>query len=518
MSLHITLIFFSVSYNFSCPKSSPLNNEVKINMNSCCIYSNYANLSDELEHVKSSREMKEFLQHQIQCHVQIFEYQVDDILTSNISNNLNSIFFPQLCETCNDTYKDIAIFYFKNYHIIQFFIIAFAIISLLGNGITIIHEIQTLIKLKDMPPDAKEKKLYKILVSNLCFADLLMAIYILTLSITELTFERISSDLCNTIGVISVLSMQASVSILVIITGYRLHGVLFPFKHVDIKLAVCLLVFVWIAWIVVVSLPLFNESLFAFEFTREIESNSVDGEKSFTEHITKVTRTVQHLASAINATDDLFSQVLVTANKFQTNEVAVQVLKSFNLVNFEQNTNLVNCYFSKSACTMDFLIDARNTTTTYFSLFLLSFDLVCYLYILIANLIILRSISKLCFLSSFFPCLSLRNFFEKQERTAPKAINENKQVYVRILIIIVTDLICGIAICLIGLGHYFQGLVSDCSHNRSYGDIATPFIMMLFPLNSVINPYIYSFHLWKAIYRRCKQRLRYCKFYSFANS
>ena len=517
MSLHISLIFFSVSYNFSCPKTSSLNNEVKINMNSCCTYSNYANLSDELEHVKSSREMKEFLQHQIQCHVQIFEYQVDDILTNNTSNNLNSIFFPQLCETCNDTYEDIAIFYFENYHIIQFFIIAFAIISLLGNGITIIHEIQTLIKLKDMPPDAKEKKLYKILVSNLCFADLLMATYILTLSITKLTFERISSDLCNTIGVISVLSMQASVSILVIITSYRLYGVLFPFKHVNIKLAVFLLVFVWIVWIVVVSLPLFNESLFAFEFTREIESNSVDGEKSFTERITKVTRTVQHLASAINATDDLFSQVLVTANKFQTNEVAVQVLKSFNLVNFEQNTNLVNYYSLKFGCTMEFLIDARNTTTTYFSLFLLSFDLVCYLYILIAYLIMLKNISKLCFFS-ILPCLSLRYFSEEQEQNVPKAINENKQVSLQILIIIVTDLICGIAICFVGLGYYFQGLVSDCSHNRSYGDIATPFIMMLFPLNSVINPYIYSFHLWKAIYRRCKQRLRYCKFYSFANS
>ena len=176
--------------------------------------------------------MKEFLQKQIQCHVQIFENQVDYILTRNMSNNLNSIFFPQLCETCNNTYEDITDFYLKNYHIFPVIVIAFAVISLLGNGITIIHEIQTLIKLKDTPPDAKEKKLYKILVLNLCFADLLMAIYLIAFLIAKITFERISSDLCNTIGVTSALSTQASVSILVIITGYRLHGVLFPFKHV----------------------------------------------------------------------------------------------------------------------------------------------------------------------------------------------------------------------------------------------------------------------------------------------
>ena len=285
--------------------------------------------------------------------------------------------------------------------------------------------------------------------------------------------------------------------------------------HVNIKLAVYSLVLVWIAWIVLVSLPLFNESLFAFEFTREIESNNVDGEKSFTKHITKVTRTVQHLASAINATDDLFSQVLVTANKFQTNEVAVQVLKSFNLVNFEHNTSLVNYYSSKRGCTIEILIEARNTTTTYFSLFILSFNLVGYLFILIAYLIIFNNISKSCFFS-ILSCLSPRYFSETQEQNVPKVINENKQVYVRILIVIVTDLTCGIAICLIGLGHYLQGLVFDCSHNRSFLKIAALCVWILFPLNSVINPYIYSFHLWKGICRRCKQRLRYCKFNKFA--
>ena len=157
-------------------------------------------------------------------------------------------------------------FYLKKHHIFPVIVIAFAVISLLGNGITIIHEIHTLIKLKDTQ-GAKEKKLYKILVLNLCFADLLMAIYVIAFLIAKITFERISSDLCNTMGVISALSTQASVSILVIITGYRLYGVLFPFKLANIKLAVCSLVFVWIVWIVLVLLPLFNESLFAFEFT-----------------------------------------------------------------------------------------------------------------------------------------------------------------------------------------------------------------------------------------------------------
>ena len=99
----------------------------------------------------------------------------------------------------------------------------------------------------------------------------------------------------------------------------------------------------------------------------------------------------------------------------------------------------------------------------------------------------LKNISKSCFFS-ILSCWSVRYFSEGQEQNVPEANNENKQVYVRILIVVFTDLTCGIAICLIALGHYFQGLVYDCSHNRTYEMKAAPFLLILFSLNSVINP------------------------------
>ena len=149
-------------------------------------------------------------------------------------------------------------------------LVAMEIISLLGNGAAIMYEIQTLTK--QTTRKAKEEKINNMLVLNLCFADLLMGIYLIIISLSYLLNHTIAFNfnLCNAMGIISTLSIQVSMSVLVIISAYRLYSVLYPFKPIRIKVAVILMVLIWIVWMVVAIVPVFNETLFAHKFTKAV--------------------------------------------------------------------------------------------------------------------------------------------------------------------------------------------------------------------------------------------------------
>ena len=82
---------------------------------------------------------------------------------------------------------------------------------------------------------------------NLCLADVLMAIYLIVLPNTlkhSSSPERATSLTCDALGVTSVLSLQVSMSILVIISAYRSFSVLHLYKHIHAKASVILIVLV----------------------------------------------------------------------------------------------------------------------------------------------------------------------------------------------------------------------------------------------------------------------------------
>ena len=119
------------------------------------------------------------------------------------------------------------------------------------------------------------------------------------------------------------------------------------------------------------------------------------------------------------------------------------------------------------------------------------------------------NISKLRF-KKFFPCVYRVEFMKNETPTVPQINSENKKVYTRIFVIIVTNLISGMLTSLIGIAYYFDSLTNNCVINRDFKNWASSVTMLLFPLNSIINPYIYSFRLWKTLLKKCKQRLLEC--------
>ena len=461
--------------------------------------------------MENSRSMKRFLHKNVHWNLQRKEFPSGDVnnflddkqkyFKQNFNDvnvvNFSGIFVCDGYGSKNDNHTYITInSVLNNYYII---FVVLGIVSLVGNSIVIIHQIKTL--LIQNKSSTKERKIYNILVLNLCLADLLMAFYLIAGPIYITKLESISFSLCNALGVISALSIQLSVSLLAIITAYRLCGIVFPFRIlVRTKITVVLLCLVWFLWFAVVSLPLFNELLFAREFSYGIEVLNHQCQIPFR----KVIKIVESLADAVNPKYETFWHILHKLRNHKNNEVALQVLKSFDLLNFERDQiQFLDFYNFRRGCTIETII-SKNNAKSLLSFVLLMVNFAEYLFIVVSYFIIIKNISALR-IKGFFPCLLQKPSVNNQKKKPKKQKTENKQIYKRIFAIVITDLVCGIPICIIGLVHYFGGLLSVSIEFRftNFTNLAPILVMVLIPINSVVNPYIYSFHLWKSLYKRC---------------
>ena len=447
------------------------------------------------------------------------------------SNANNEIFFDKLCNHCDDDVaKDNESQQCTDLSTITLSLIledypepfiTMGVLSLLGNLVALIYEIKTLMQLSKQ--DAKEAKIYNILVLNLCFADVLMAIYLIVLPNTlkhSFRSERATSLTCDALGVTSVLSSQVSMSILVIISAYRLFSVLHPYKHIHVKMSVILIVLVWFIWLLVAIVPLLNETVLKHGFTRGImvcpKGDNVCNctKRSSPQSVQKLSKIVQVLENGLVSENNLYSQVIKRVNDYQTNEVALQLLNSFNLVDMKcDDIYLIDYYTSFRACTVDlFFANDHSTAHKAFSLVLITSSLAGYFFILIAYLIILKRISS-SRIKNLIPCMR-KKVSPKQARSEPqtqKIKNENKGVYIRILVICVTDVICGIIVCVVGLVYFFDSIITpECwlSNFESFKHRAPIVAIVFFPLNSVINPYIYCFHLLQKSLKCCKTQVK----------
>ena len=461
--------------------------------------SNYSALLDELRRVNSARSMKLFLENYVRWNVRINAVQQISEFSENISLNYsNQLSFSRFCDSCySPDAEKIFLGTFDDYYVVIFIL---GLVSLFGNGTTIFHVLKIIIKQNFT--NEKERKIYNILVLNLCLADLLMGIH-LTIGTIALRFDFLDSTLCNALGIMSALSIQVSASILVIITCYRLYGVLFPFNHIRIKLSVISLVIIWFLWLVVVSIPLFNEKLFAFEFTQEVVITNSDNEEKI--ELYGIIRTIQNLAKNLNTTDELFNEVLHVLNKYKSNEVALQLLKSFNLINFEHSEiDFIDYYDVSTGCTFDALVEAK-IAAAYFSGFVYLFNLIEYGVIFIAYFVMFSNLSDFSITKTTL-CLRQKTNFNKHSQKTRNIKAANKQIYKQIFAVVITNAVCCLPICIITVIYNFGSVLFDCLPNRSFKHWSVPIVTILLPLNSIINPYIYSFPFWQKVFKQGKRR------------
>ena len=351
----------------------------------------------------------------------------------------------------------------------KYVFLLFGLIALIGNLVVIFFVSKKLLFVATV----KENAVYNILVLNLSFADLLLAIHVILVS-----FIIRNHVICNALGVISVTGYQVGTTIIVLICYYRLHGVLKPFKVIRKKVLLIILIFVWIMWLMFSLLPIIWPDVFL----------PTRGEK-----FDLISKSVEStLSNAANNTD-VFSELLNTVSKFNFSQVREQLLKSLDIYPNKK------FYDQQRVCTISFLRFKSNGKHLLLAMLLYnSFSLI---FIVIAYIIIFIRV---------FNCRNLITSFFLQLPDNGRKAKENSKVFIKIFFIVATNFFCWTPVCIIGFLFYFKSLnKNECLYCKflNYHHIVQKVMLLLILINPSLNPYIYCNKFWKRLFKSCKTRI-----------
>jgi len=177
--------------------------------------------------------------------------------------------------------------------------------------------------------------------------------------------------------------------------------------------------------------------------------------------------------------------------------------------------SLIGYYDYQYCCSIDFFIlyEDEHPGYVYYSLTLVCFNLVLSVAIVVSYIIVTFEVYKkdrFCFAwcKYIIFCYFWKNFDVFKRKNAVREA-ENRKVFKRISFILLTDLLCWIPLCLISLSIW---CISMSKENLIYlMKNAIPFkftFLILFSLNSILNPYIYSYHRLSSLYKKI-QRIFY---------
>ena len=370
----------------------------------------------------------------------------------------------------------------KTFREIYFVFMVLGIISLIGNLTVIFIETRTLIQKHSMP---KEKKIYKALVLNLSISDLLMGIYLTFFPMTNKFFEDIP-ELCKFFGVISVLSSEISVTVLVLICLYRWVGIAYPYKKIKLTVLKTAIPLMWITWLIVALIPALSVDLIGLIFTHGIQflNQSMDNIKF--DKMLKLFKLISNEASNNN-----IRQVIPVFKKladFNSKDLLYTSMKHLKLLKDDDpNYRYLNYYSNHTLCTLRTFINSP-FSDQYYALSILLYNFLAFVFIFIACIVIFKNLTK-----------NAKNVKQNGRTVSEQILSENRKIYRRIFLVIVTDFLCWIPICVIAFNFYFQ----KC-HTKLSKSIMFWVVLILMPINSLINPYLYSWHVWKKILKKCK--------------
>ena len=392
------------------------------------------------------------------------------------------------------------------------------LLCLLGNSVVILDKIISLLKKQHKD---KEIQIYHTLVLNLALADLLMGVYLTAVSFEikhKIALGVYFSELatCNSLGIISAVSSQVSLTVLLLISFYRLIGVLDPYKRQHYRLVIILICLTWIGWLTVALLPLISLEPFETAFTyglakdRRIDRNSLI---IFTTLVPFIKEKL--MPQFINVPEvKSMSQAII---KFPSSSVLEKFSNVLGWINVEREKwDLIGFYGSKYLCFTDFHVGTEDRQFGYFHLALVFYNLAVSVAILVAYILVSMRLSYktdglFCFAVCRWcmPCCSCKNYSTKNvgaRRKNAARLAENRKLFTRISIIILTDIICWIPVCIASLG-IWRFPAQNAKEELQFSFVLHHVTLVLVPLNSLLNPYIYSSRLWLLLFKKLRKKL-----------
>ena len=344
-----------------------------------------------------------------------------------------------------------------------------AIFALSGNSVVIIMTIASV--KQHLQANGQQRSnvglFNKLLIFNLAAADLIMGIVLLIISIKAANFsgrycleDRTwrSSSFCNGIGVMTVISSEASVLTLVCITSYRLYTISHPLAGRELRLRVLVLwvALIWTTAITLGLLPL-TKALAPYVVT-EIRTTSSPFFSGNVISPDQLQIFKHRISGLVNGSDILRNSW--NDNKYLENHSPELVLNTLGYYG----------YYSDNGVCMPrlFRVSKDDRSINFISSGIVTFNFVALLYIASAYVAIYKQSFKTSFTGS-----------SNQQQRRRAAL-----MYRKISILIATDMCCWFPVCIMT----FLSMSGVVLHPLSYA-IA---VIVLLPINSSLNPIIYT--------------------------
>ncbi|XP_039271686.2 uncharacterized protein LOC120346100 [Styela clava] len=312
---------------------------------------------------------------------------------------------------------------------------------------------------------SKNELINKTLIFNLSISDLLVGIYTLSVCIKNATItkgycrtdrEWRSGPTCSGLGALLLIGSENSVFTLTIITGYRLKSVLRPYaKSTTMKLVLFMIAFSWTFSIMLGLIPIAVG-------TRDFFVDSIWYDKN-------------PLFSTIDRSDaKSVTRWLIPKEKYD-DESTVHAIGTWSLLesqikdlNPEYKVQRRFGYYSTHGVCLPTLFPDRHLDTAWpYSLFIIIINFIAFFFILIGYIKIYRKAIE-------------KNFAVSDETMAERAGRMQRKV----TRIVVTDFLCWMPICLMGFLQVFGVPISK--------DAYVPVSLIIIPINSALNPFLYS--------------------------
>lgn len=330
-----------------------------------------------------------------------------------------------------------------------------ALLSLCGNAYVIFSGVRAF--KNSFASMSNVEKVHNILIFNLAIADFLMGVYLLSLNILYSRKKyHIFDPTCTSIAILNFISSQVSVTTLAIITSCRLYSAIWPYRTVSVHRTVVCVGITWLVWSIVAVLPL----------VVALESNHVYVNDMQCDTLTEI-----KITSSNNMFDPLNSTLV-------------------HLENFTVCSLRVGYYNHVPVCSMRFFFQNPSEAGFIFSMCIVSFNVLTFVYMLGAYLFVCRSTTHgdaiWCSVGALRKCIC------GLEQGSLREV-ENRRMQRLIFFIVLTDFLCWIPVSLTALVVSVVLPYSDAYTKwlRTVNSLSN-FTVIMLTVNSAVNPLLFS--------------------------
>ena len=357
-----------------------------------------------------------------------------------------------------------------------------------------------------------------IVILNIAVADFMMGIYLITISILNVVkfgsnnynwIEWNGSSGCSIVGSLALISSEASCFLMVTLTSFRLYHVYRPLSSMTASSwswRVC----IFTSWFVAVFLGVFpiletNSEYFisgyivnnSSGFLVEVSKTLIDYITCFLVRLDRSNYSNHEFVSELeyinkhfsrNAAQDQFNSCLEpypTYQDFKDHRNQMKMVTSYYFI--KDPKGKLGFYSTFDTCLPRFFTSYLEPVSEY-SIAIITLNLICFVFIAVSYILIyIRSTKK--------RPINTASTIDLRKREA--------KMQKRIARIIITDFACWVPICIMAFVTYSTWIQSSVLYEAAAG--------FLLPINSALNPFLYSISLSKLFKRFRCQLLKKCR-------